>query len=315
MHRASETLLLIGSTCFTQDTLPTLGVKGESHALWSPRARGMRLAPDLIYSHWPAGAADCEPWKRVDWQDEFAGEGVEGLSSPDPCQKVEGEDGTIFCPATLKKTGDDRGNSVVLRLEWDSGVLRLVERGNILVNEDGRGFHEPSLVRFSGRFLLTLRNDRRGYVAVSADGLHFSEPVPWTFDDGSELGSYNTQQHWLVRGEELYLVYTRRSELAHGVFRHRAPLFMGRVDPERLCVIRESERAIIPEKGARMGNFCTVNIAADEAWVITGEWLEQLVPGYEAGMPFFADGARGESPFNRIQYIGDLLLARLRWRD
>jgi hypothetical protein len=57
-----------------------------------------------------------------------------------------------------------------------------------------------------------------------------------------------------------------------------------------------------------------LNVAADEAWVITGEWLQRLVPGYAAGMPFFADCTRGDSPFNRIQYIGDLLLARVRPR-
>ena len=311
-HRASETLLLIGSTCFTRDTLPLPGIKGEAHVVWPP-AVSARPFPDLIYAPWFPGEPDCRPWKRVSWRDAFAGTGTAALFSPDPCQKIEDDDGAILCPATLKKTADERGHSVVLRLEWDGETLALTERGTILSCEEGRGFHEPSLVRFGGRYLLTLRNDRRGYVAASADGLHFDEPVPWRFDDGTDLGSYNTQQHWLARGDALYLVYTRRSELANGVFRHRAPLFMARVDPERLRVLRESERVIIPENGARMGNFCTVAVAADEAWVITGEWLEQLVPEYAPGMPFYADCARGESPFNRIQYVGDLLLARIRF--
>jgi hypothetical protein len=29
-------------------------------------------------------------------------------------------------------------------------------------------------------------------------------------DDGAELGSYNTQQHWLSHGDGLFLMYTRR---------------------------------------------------------------------------------------------------------
>ena len=110
----------------------------------------------------------------------------------------------------------------------------------------------------------------------------------------------------------LYLVYTRRSPLSGGVVRHRAPLFMGEVDPERLCVRRDSERVVIPANGARMGNFCTLNLDDQEAWVITGEWLQALVEGHQEGMPFYVDAARGTSPYNRIQYLGDLLLARLR---
>jgi hypothetical protein len=62
-----------------------------------------------------------------------------------------------------------------------------------------------------------------------------------------------------------------------------------------------------------MGNFCTLHVSANEAWVVTGEWLQRLVPDYAPGMPFFVDAARGDSPYNRMQYIGDLLLARLRF--
>ena len=32
----------------------------------------------------------------------------------------------------------------------------------------------------------------------------------WRFDDGSPLGSYNTQQHWVTVGGGLFLVYTRK---------------------------------------------------------------------------------------------------------
>jgi len=311
-HGASDTLLLMGRTCFSQDALPTPGIKGETHAVWSPRAKGMDLRPDLIYAHWRPGAPDCEPWRRVLWQGLFAADGVVSLFTSDVCQKVEAPDGTILCPVTVKGE-DGRGQSAVLGLRWDGEALHAVSRGNIMVCGDVRGFHEPSLVRHAGHYLLTLRNDLRGYVAASADGLTFSEPTPWAFDDGAELGSYNTQQHWLAHGGKLFLVYTRRSELSNGVVRHRAPLFMAEVDPERRCILRETERVIIGEKGARMGNFCTLAVGPDEAWVITGEWLQQLVAGYGAGMPFFADCARGDSPYNRIQYIGDLLLARIRF--
>ena len=57
---------------------------------------------------------------------------------------------------------------------------------------------------------MTMRNDKKGFVAVSDDGLHFGPIKPWTFDDGSELGSYNTQQKWVTHSDGLFLVYTRR---------------------------------------------------------------------------------------------------------
>lgn len=91
------------------------------------------------------------------------------------------------------------------------------------------------------------------------DGLCFGKPKPWTYDDGAPLGNYNTQQHWITHSDGLFLVYTRRGAENDHVFRHRAPLFMAQVDPDRLCVIRETERIVVPEWGARLGNFGTVN--------------------------------------------------------
>ena len=311
-HQASDTLLMIGRTCFTQDTLPTPGLKGETHALWAPRARKLALTPDLIHSRWIPERGDFAPRERIAWQSLFAEEGVRRVFTSDVCQKVELPDGSILCPVTVG--GDDsRGRAAVLRLTWDGETMQAVAGGGVLTCDDVRGFHEPSLVKCGERFLLTLRNDICGYVTGSADGLDFSPPKPWTFDDGQDLGSYNTQQHWLLRDDALFLVYTRRSEMSNGVVRDRAPLFMAEVDPERLCIVRDTERVIIPENGARMGNFCTLNVDSDEAWVITGEWLQQVVEGYEDGMPFYANCARGDSPYNRIQYIGDLLLARIRF--
>lgn len=114
----------------------------------------------------------------------------------------------------------------------------------------------------------------RGYVAVSDDGLHFEAPRPWCFDDGSELGNYNTQQHWVSRGDDLYLVYTRRGLDNDHVFRHRAPLLMAQVDPERLQVIRGSEAELVPNRGARLGNFSVTDVGPGETWVVVAEWMQ-----------------------------------------
>ena len=56
------------------------------------------------------------------------------------------------------------------------------------------------------------------------------------------MDTEQTQQHWLKQGDSLFLVYTRRSELSRGVFRSRAPLWIARIDPDTLRLIRETER-------------------------------------------------------------------------
>lgn len=309
-HRASDTVLMLGRTCFTQDQLPTSSIKGEMHAVWAAGCRGLDLRPCFIYSQWAPDQEDFAPWRRLDTRGFF--EADEIVSTSDVCQRVEEQDGTILTPVTRSVPGGKAAVGV-LRVAWDGATLRIVERGPLLQCEDVRGLHEPSLVHFAGRYLLTIRNDLRGYVSASEDGLRFAGMQPWCFDDGAELGNYNTQQHWLVLGDRLHLVYNRRSELNNGVVRSRAPLFIAEVDPNTLRVQRDTERVVLPEKGARMGNFCTLNVTPSEAWVITGEWLQQLVPGHTPDMPFYADAARGDSPYNRIQYIGDLLLARIRF--
>ncbi|NQT11895.1 MAG: exo-alpha-sialidase, partial [Planctomycetes bacterium] len=136
------------------------------------------------------------------------------------------------------------------------------------------GLHEPSLARIGDEYFLTIRNDKLGFVTRGGDGLHFEPIRPWKFDDGRELGNYNTQQHWVTHGGALFLVYTRRGANNDHVFRHRAPLFMAQVDTERLCVIRETERVLVPERGARLGNFGVTHISDDETWVTVSEWMQ-----------------------------------------
>lgn len=113
-----------------------------------------------------------------------------------------------------------------------------------------------------------------GYVAQSKDGLQFNSYKPWTFDDGSALENYNTQQQWVTHSDALFLVYTRKDANNDHVFRHRAPLFMAQVDPEKRIVIRETEQILVPERGARLGNFGVTDITPKETWVTVSEWMQ-----------------------------------------
>ena len=182
-------------------------------------------------------------------------------------------DGKLLVPLYIGKSAKDRFSTTVAECRFDGEKLVYERNGDVLRLDVARGLYEPSLIAFDGRYFLTLRNDVRGYVSVSDDGLNFAEPKPWTFDDGSEIGSYNTQQHWLAHRDGLFLVYTRRGANNDHIVRHRAPLFMARVDPEKLQIIRASEKVVVPERGAELGNFGACSINENESWVTVSEGM------------------------------------------
>ena len=103
----------------------------------------------------------------------------------------------------------------------------------------------------------------------------YKEPRPWTWDDGTELATGDTQQHWLKLKDKLFLVYTRVTPDNSHVFRHRAPLFMAEVDPKRLCLIRNPEVVLVRERGARLGNFQVTQLP-DKAIVTVSEWMQPV---------------------------------------
>lgn len=182
-------------------------------------------------------------------------------------------DGRLLVPLYIGKSARDRYSTTVAECRFDGEKMSFIRRGNVLRLDVARGLYEPSLIAFGGRYFLTLRNDERGYVSMGDDGLHFAEPKPWTFDDGGDLGSYNTQQHWLAHSEGLFLVYTRRGANNDHIVRNRAPLFMAQVNPETLQVIRATEKILVPERGAELGNFGACAINANESWVTVSEGM------------------------------------------
>jgi len=193
-------------------------------------------------------------------------------------QRFDLESGDILLPIYFKAEKDKYYRTTVLRCSFDGTTLKYIGHGTELALESGRGVYEPSLTRCAGRFYLTLRNDTAGYVATSDDGLHFGAIQPWKFDDGSDLGNYNTQQHWVTHADRLYLVYTRKGAHNDHVFRHRAPLFMAEVDQKTLAVKRATECILVPERGARLGNFAVTEVSENETWVTVAEWMQTWSP-------------------------------------
>lgn len=191
-------------------------------------------------------------------------------------QILELPDGDLLIPVYHAST--EGLKSRVLKCSFDGKELKVKEIGSPLSINVRRGLYEPSIVEYNGKYFLAMRNDKMGYIAVSDDGLNYSKPVPLRFDDGKISGNYNTQMHWLKGGNKLYLVYTRRGADNDHVFRHRAPLFLAEFNPEKLCIIRNTEVVAVPERGARLGNFGCLQISDNEAWVVAAEWMQTTAP-------------------------------------
>ncbi len=214
------------------------------------------------------------PWATLEMpdQEKFQSAGAGSV------QRVDLPDGDILLPIYFRNKTQKAYRSTVLRCGFDGTRLVYRGHGSELLVEIDRGLYEPSLTRFQNRYFLTLRNDRAGYVAASDDGQHFSEPRKWLWDDGTDLGNYNTQQHWVTHRDALFLVYTRRGANNDHVFRHRAPLFIAQVDPVALRVVRRTERVLVPDRGARLGNFGVTEVSENETWVTVAEWMQKAGP-------------------------------------
>lgn len=213
-------------------------------------------------------------------------------------QRVVAPNGDIIMSFTFGDQSSARSVAGV-RCAFDGQTLKVKDVGPAISSNKGRGLLEPSVTQFEGRFYITIRaEDQHGYLAVSDDGLNYSEKKPWAWDDGEPLTMSTTQQHWLTHSDGLFLVYTRKDPSNEKVIRWRAPLFVAQVDPGKRCLIRSTEQVVLPLVGdglndpdnvALMGNFAVVNASPDESWVTVGEWLPKK-------------GARG-----------DLLLGRITW--
>jgi hypothetical protein len=245
---------------------------GTGQTVWYENNRVMHVRPRATaYAVYDSVTHAWAPWKRLQMPDDpkFQNAGAGSV------QRLDLDNGDILIPIYFKRPEEKQYSVAVCRCRFDGETLSYLERGNEMTVPVERGLAEPSLAKFEDRYYLTLRNDKSGYVTVSDDGLNYGPPQKWTFDDGAELGNYNTQQHWVTHPDHgLFLVYTRRGASNDHVFRHRAPLFIARVDPHSLRVVRSTEQILVPEHGARLGNFAIAEVSPSETWVTVAEWMQ-----------------------------------------
>lgn len=253
-HKASGKLLGVGSS-------------GQFDMDWKPGKAKYRHTCFAVYD---TAAKDWKPWQPM----EIPGVAELQRSSAEGAQRYDEKDGTILVPVGYKP---DNGNSgiCVLRCKFDGEALTYVAHGNFIrLDDTTRGFSEPSVTKFGNTYYLTIRHDKTSFVTTSKDGLNYKPIINWLFDDGTDLGTYNTQQHWVTHSDGLFLVYTRKGANNDNVYRNRAPLFLAQVDPDKLCVIKSTERELMPNKGARYGNFGVTDVSPNETWITESEWMQ-----------------------------------------
>lgn len=278
-HAATRKLLSTGSTIRYLDD----------------RGPMKEAARNVPYSVFDEATGEWAAWKPMELSPELAYCGA-GCT-----QRVDLPSGDILLPVYFRPPEGKYTRVSVLKCRFDGTTLSMLEQGPPLVLDTKRGLAEPSLTRFQERWLLTVRHDDTGYVAESADGLHFGPLREWKWDDDTKLGTYNTQSHWVTHHDALYLTYTRRGANNDHVFRNRAPLFIAEVDLATLRIRRATEQVLLPERGARYGNFGVCDINESETWVVDTEWMQR--PPEEKVIPVE----------NKWGAAGRVLAARIHW--
>ena len=226
---------------------------------------------DAAYAVYDPATNSWTPWKMIanipDSNSKFY------LVNPGCVQWIAKPDGKILLPIYFSGPGSDESSVTVLECSFDGTTLSYERHGDEMTIKGGRGLGEPSLALFKGSYFLTMRNNFKAYVTTSNDGFRWAPFKPWMFDGGQELGGYNTQAHWLVHSDGLFLSYTRKGANNDHIPRNRAPIFMAQVDPVKLQVMRATEQALIPERGVMLGNFGASAITRKESWVTDAEFM------------------------------------------
>ncbi len=150
--------------------------------------------------------------------------------------------------------------------DYKNGKFEFAGKSRIFSIPVKRGMCEPSVVKLENSgYAMTIRaEDRHMYCTTSKDGINWSQPVPWRWqEDDRPIITDSTQQHWLKLGNKVFLVYTRFDGSNGDCMRFRGPLYMAQADPAKAQLIRSSEVVVFPrgkqeDVEGLLGNFhCT----------------------------------------------------------
>ncbi|HEY8502929.1 MAG TPA: GDSL-type esterase/lipase family protein, partial [Gemmataceae bacterium] len=117
-------------------------------------------AHQTAYAVFDPKAGKWSGWKRLAMP-----EGEEFNFARSACsQFVVKPDGKLLVPFYHGRNAKEPWAITVFECSFDGEELKPVKRGNTLSLQVARGFAEPSLAFFGGRYYLTIRNDEKGYV-------------------------------------------------------------------------------------------------------------------------------------------------------
>ena len=275
-HKKTGKILLTGHTAVYDE---------HNKILKSPRPRSAAYS---VYNN-ETGEFDVPHFIELPEKEFFS-------AGPGCSQIVELENGELLIPIYYKSyetecIPNSCSSAVVLRCAFDGDTIRVLEIGTPMNLDVPRGLDEPSIIQYQNEHFLALRNDITGYVTKSTDGLTFDPLKELCFDDGENLGNYNTQQHWLTGGGKLWLVYTRRDKTNTHIFRSRAPLFIAEFDPQNMCIIRNTEQIAVPERGARLGNFGCQSFSEELGFIYAAEWMQNDPYGWDKCAQYGSDNS------------------------
>lgn len=225
----------------------------------------------ITYSVFNAATKSFSAWKSFRIK-------VDGYEKPCVAygQRIDLESGDVVLPfSVIKKfTGSKSLRwSGAAFCTFDGNNLKLEKISQLFTNPVPRGFGEPSMTLYDDVYYMTLRaQDGFGHFVTSLDGIDWSEPQPWSWDDGTPIQMNQTMTKFLTHSDGLYLVYTRITQENKNVFRNRAPLYLAQLDVEKMCLIRDSEQIIFQNNGMPIGNFNIQDVSPLESWVTVPEW-------------------------------------------
>ena len=240
------------------------------------RHRGLKLSNHLehcaiSYSVYDPANRSFAPWKSFRIK-------IDGQEKPSVAygQRVDLPNGDILLPFSTVKTLEG-WNSIrwcgTARCRFDGETVSVIEIGNLVTHSVPRGFVEPSMAEHNGTFYMTLRaQDGHSHVTTSKDGLTWKKPHPWCWNNGDAIPMDQTMTKFVSHSEGLFLVYTRITKNNTKVFRHRAPVFIARIDPETVRLIRKTESTVLGNNGLPLGNFSVHEVSPRETWVTSPEW-------------------------------------------
>ena len=151
---------------------------------YSPKGEQLEDRPranQTAYAVFDPKSGRWTPWRRL----EMPADDSFNFARSACAQFVVEPDGSVLLPFYIGAIGERplRRHGRSLHLRRRHADLPRARRRPV-AERRARALRTVAGRALGGRYFLTIRNDLKGYVTASDDGLHYRPVKPWTFDDG-----------------------------------------------------------------------------------------------------------------------------------